>query len=164
MVRPADPARDAATCAAIYAPAVTRGFASFETEPPEPEEMAVRIGAAHLWLMADDAGYAYAGPFNERAGYDWSVSVAVYVAPGKQGRGIGRALYGALLPALEQRGFHWAMAGIALPNPGSEALHAAFGFERVALYRDIGFKDGAWHDVAWSQRALAPLETPPRRR
>ena len=51
MVRPADPARDAAACAAIYAPSVTDGFASFEEVAPGADEMAARIAGAHLWLV-----------------------------------------------------------------------------------------------------------------
>jgi phosphinothricin acetyltransferase len=158
MARLADPARDAAACAAIYAPAVVDGFASFEEEPPTAEEMAVRMGAAQLWLVDERdgavAGYANAGAFHERAGYRWAVSVAVYVDPARQRQGVGRALYSALFERLEQGDLRWAMAGIALPNPGSVALHEAFGFRRVGLFEQIGYKAGAWRDVAWYQRAL----------
>jgi phosphinothricin acetyltransferase len=165
MARPADPARDAAACAAIYAPSVEDGFASFEEQAPGAEEMAARIGAAHAWLVAERdgevAGYAGAAAFHERAAYRWAVTVAVYVAPGHQRQGVGRELYAELLPALEQRGFTWAMAGISLPNPASVALHEAFGFTESGRHRAIGYKDGAWHDVAWYQRPLAPLTDPP---
>ena len=165
MIRVADPSRDADACAAVYAPAVDGSHASFEEEPPSPAEMAMRIGAAHLWLVEERdgvvAGYASAGPFHERSAYRWAVSLAVYVDPAHRGRGVGRALYGALLPELEARGYAWAMAGIALPNPGSVALHEAFGFAVVATYAGIGYKAGAWHDVVWLQRALAPRTDPP---
>jgi phosphinothricin acetyltransferase len=157
MVRPADPARDAAACAAIYAPSVIDGFASFEEVPPTAEEMAARIADAHLWLVderdGEVTGYAYASPFHDRAAYRWSVNVAVYVA--RPRLGVGKALYGELLPQLEERDFAWALAGIALPNPASLALHAGFGFEQVGLYQQIGYKAGAWRDVAWFQRRLA---------
>ncbi len=166
MIRIADPARDADVCAAIYAPAVVGSHASFEEEAPSPAEMAIRIAAAHLWLVEERdervVGYASAGGFHERSAYRWAVSVAVYVDPACQGQGVGRALYAALLPELETRGFTWAMAGVALPNAGSIGLHEAFGFERVATYADIGYKDGAWHDVVWLQRPLAPRGDPPR--
>lgn len=165
MIRTADPARDADACAAIYAPSVTEGFASFETEPPGPEEMAVRIGAAHAWLVAERdgevAGWASAGPFHPRAAYRWSVSVGVYVDARHRGRGVGRELYGALLPDLEARGFVSALALIAVPNPASVTLHERCGFERVALLDTIGYKAGAWRDVAWYRRALAPPDDPP---
>ena len=158
MIRPADPARDAAACAAIYAPAVTGGFATFEEVPPTAAEMAERIAAAHAWLVDERdgtiAGYAYAGTFMERAAYRWAVSVAVYVDLAHQRRGVGRALYEALLPALAERDLRWAMAGIALPNPASVALHEAVGFRRAGLFEQIGYKAGGWRDVAWYQREL----------
>jgi phosphinothricin acetyltransferase len=158
MVRPADPARDAAACAAIYAPAVTDGYATFEEDPPGADAMAARIAAAHAWLVDERdgtvAGYAYAATFMQRAAYRWAVNVAVYVDPARRRQGVGRALYAELLPALGERDLRWAMAGIALPNPGSVALHEASGFRRAGLFEQIGFKAGAWRDVAWYQRAL----------
>jgi phosphinothricin acetyltransferase len=100
------------------------------------------------------AGFAYGGPHRTRAAYRWSVDVTVYVAEQARGHGVGRALYGALLPALAERGFHAAFAGIALPNPGSVALHEAVGFTPLGVYREVGFKLGRWHDVGWWQRLL----------
>lgn len=166
MVRPADPARDAAACAAVYAPAVTDGFASFEEVPPSAPEMAVRIGGAHAWLVAERdgavAGWAAATPFKERAAYRWAVSVGVYVGIEHRGRGVGGELYAALLPELEARGFVWAMALISVPNPASVALHERCGFTRVALLDAIGHKAGAWRDVAYYRRPLAPRDPHPR--
>lgn len=165
MVRPADPVRDAAACAAIYLPHV-EGPASFEEVPPGEEEMARRIRAMHEWLVTERdgevAGYAYAGRFHERSAYRWSAATSIFVAPGHQRRGVGRDLYAALLSRLAERGFTSAMAGITLPNDASVALHEGLGFERVAVYRNIGYKAGAWRDVAWFQCPLAPLTDPPR--
>ena len=165
MVRPADPARDAAACAAIYAPSV-EGTASFEEVPPDAGEMARRIAAMHAWLVAERdgvvAGYAYAGRFHERAAYRWSAATSIFVAPHFQRQGVGRELYGTLLPLLTERGFTSAMAGITLPNEASVALHEGFGFRQVARYENIGYKAGAWRDVAWFQCRLAPLSDPPR--
>jgi phosphinothricin acetyltransferase len=165
LVRPADPDRDAAACAAIYAPHVDPGPASFEDEPPGEREIARRIRAAHLWLVAEHdgtvAGYAHATPHRDRAAYRWAVDVAAYVADAHRGRGVGRALYAELLPALRARGFKSACAGIALPNDASVALHESTGFEPVGVYRQIGFKAGRWRDVGWWQTILAPDDDPP---
>jgi L-amino acid N-acyltransferase YncA len=164
MVREAT-ADDAAACAAIYAPYVTDSAVSFETEPPSAPEMAARIAASHLWLVLEDAGrvvgYAYAGRFAPRAAYRWACEVSVYLEAGRRRTGGGRALYGALLPRLAERGFRVAVAGMTLPNDASVGLHRAMGFEPVGTYRRIGYKHGAWHDVAWTQRMLAADGGPP---
>jgi phosphinothricin acetyltransferase len=169
MVRHADPARDGAACAAIYAPHVSEGLASFETVPPDGEQMAARIAATartHPWLVAERdgavAGYAYASPHHTRAGYRWTADAAVYVSTEHRREGVGRELYAALLGLLERQRLHVVCAGIALPNPGSVALHEAMGFEPVGVYRAIGYKHGAWLDVGWWQLRLRPaVDGPP---
>ena len=64
------------------------------------------------------------------------------------------ALFSALFERLRQRGFHAAFAGIAIPNPASEALHQTMGFTAVGIYREVGYKMGGWRDVGWWQRLL----------
>lgn len=168
-IRDADPRRDAAACAAIYAPHVESSAVSFEEEVPGAEAMAGRIeryGASHSWLVAERegevVGYAYATAFNERPAYRWSASVSVYVAEGARGAGVGRALYAALFERLRERGFRMACAGITLPNEASVALHERLGFELVGVNREIGWKHGAWHDVGWYQLELTPAgDAPP---
>ena len=164
MLRDADPQRDAAACVAIYAPYVTDGVASFETEAPGEREMAERIARTcetHPWLVAEHdgrvVGFAYGCPHRTRHAYRWTADVSVYLDAGHHGRGIGRALYDALLPLLREQGIHTACAGITLPNPASVALHEAVGFRPVGIYRAIGFKFGAWHDVGGD----APAEPGP---
>jgi L-amino acid N-acyltransferase YncA len=168
-IRDADPARDAAACAVIYAPHVEGSPVSFEELAPDTEEMSARIeryGASHAWLVAERAGevvgYAYATAFNERPAYRWSASVSVYVAEEARGRGVGRALYEALFERLRDRGFQMACAGITLPNEASTGLHESLGFEQIGVNRQIGWKEGAWRDVGWFQRELVPPgEGPP---
>src|SRR4051794_23875247 len=153
---------DAAACAAIYAPYVTETAISFETDPPDEAEMARRIAAAlesHAWLVLEEDGrvraYAYGAPFRSRRAYQWSCEVSVYVERGRARTGAGRRLYDALLERLTERGYHTVVAGMTLPNEASVALHRAMGFEDAGTYREIGYKFGAWHDVAWMQRPLA---------
>jgi phosphinothricin acetyltransferase len=155
-------AADAEACAAIYAPYVTDTPITFETEVPTAEEMARRIAAAaerHAWLVLEDdgrvVGYAYGGLYKERPAYRWACEVSVYVDSTRRRTGAGRALYEALLARLAARGYRVAVAGMTLPNDASVGLHRALGFEPVGTYRRIGYKHGAWHDVAWTQRALA---------
>jgi phosphinothricin acetyltransferase len=168
-IRDADPARDGAVCAAIYAPHVEGSAVSFEERAPDAAEMAARVqryGASHAWLVAERegevVGYAYATAFNERPAYRWSTSVSVYVAEGARGTGIGRALYSALFDRLRERGFRMACAGITLPNEASVRLHESLGFEPIGVNREIGWKEGAWRDVGWYQLELSPApEAPP---
>jgi L-amino acid N-acyltransferase YncA len=152
---------DARACAAIYAPYVTDTAITFEYEPPSAAEMARRIAAAqraHAWLVLEEegrvVGYAYAGPFKERAAYRWSCEVSVYLEPGRRRTGSGRLLYEALFQRLEERGLRTMVAVMTLPNDASEGLHRALGFEPVGTFRRVGWKHGQWLDVAYAQRSI----------
>ncbi|MBW9209851.1 GNAT family N-acetyltransferase [Mumia sp. zg.B21] len=159
---------DASACAAIYTPYVERTAVTFESVPPTPDEMAQRIAAAHeshAWVVLVDGdrvcGYAYGAPFKTRPAYAWSCEVSVYLGETAPRRsGAGRALYDALFTRLDERGFRTLVAGIALPNPASIGLHAALGFSPVGTLREIGWKHGAWQDVAWMQRRIGD-DSPP---
>jgi L-amino acid N-acyltransferase YncA len=164
LIRAADPHRDAAACAQIYAPYVSGSAVSFEDDPPDARQLhnrIERITQTHPWLVAETeagavAGYAYATHHRDRAAYRWAADVAVYVGREHQGCGVGTRLYGALLPLLAERQLRTAVAGITLPNPASVALHERFGFTPVGVYRNIGWKAGAWQDVGWWQLELLP--------
>jgi phosphinothricin acetyltransferase len=108
-------------------------------------------------------GYAYASRHNDRAAYQWSVNMAVYVREDQHRNGIGRALYTSLIECLKLQGFYSAHAGITLPNAGSMALHRSMGFKEVGVYPSVGFKQGAWHDVVWLQLPLRDRIGTPRR-
>jgi L-amino acid N-acyltransferase YncA len=161
-------AADAAACAAIYAPYVRETAVSFELEPPTPAEMAGRIAASqagHAWLVLEDddrvVGYAYANRFSARPAYRWSVEVSIYLERDRQRRGGGRRLYETLLERLAERGYRRALAGMSLPNESSVAFHRALGFTPVGTYQQVGWKHGAWRDVAWMQRTIADADDPP---
>jgi phosphinothricin acetyltransferase len=163
---------DAAAIAAIYRPIVQDTPISFEIEAPDAQAVEGRILRTlkrHPWLVCeiagDLAGYVYACDHRDRPAYRWSVDVAVYVHSAFRRRGVARALYASLFRILAAQGYRRAHAGIALPNPGSVALHESLGFESVGVYRSVGFKLGAWHDVGWWQLALGgPVEPPPASR
>lgn len=172
-IRDADPERDAAGCLAVYAPYVTDSVISFEDEPPSVDEFTERMGSTtktHPWLVYEDGGeivgYAYAHRHMDRAAYRWAANVAVYLAASHHRRGIGRTLYTELFTRLKAQGFQVLIAGVTLPNDASVGLHRSLGFEPVGTYRRIGWKNGAWHDVAWFQLELAPATsaTPPEPR
>jgi L-amino acid N-acyltransferase YncA len=159
---------DAAACAAIYHPYVMDTVITFESEPPTSAQMAGRIAASartHSWLVLEDlgrvVGFAYGREYKQRVAYRWACEVSVYLETGRRRTGGGRALYEALFARLARRGYRMALAGVVVPNDASEGLHKAMGFEPIGTYRRIGWKHGAWHDVAWSQRVLATGEDPP---
>jgi L-amino acid N-acyltransferase YncA len=160
---------DAAAVAAIYAPYCDGSAVSFEQVSPPASDMAQRIAAVtlqHPWIVLEDhdtvVGYAYAASHNERWAYRWSVNTAIYVSRTHQRRGAGRALYTTLFDLLRLLGYYKAVAGITLPNAASVGLHESMGFDLVGVYRDIGYKLGAWRNVAWYQATLQPSAPDPQ--
>jgi phosphinothricin acetyltransferase len=116
------------------------------------------------WFVYDDGtvlGYAKAGTWRDRAAYDWTTEVGLYITEAARGRGIGRALYTALLDELALRNFRSAIAGITLPNDPSIELHKKFGFESVGIVRDAGHKHGAWCDVEFFQKRFTTSSSSP---
>jgi phosphinothricin acetyltransferase len=161
LIRLATP-DDAAEIAAIYEPVVRETAISFETVPPDAAEMASRITSYledYPWLVGcidgRIAGYVYASQHRSRAAYRWSCDVTVYVHSDFRRRGIGGRLYRQLFSLLERQHYHVAWAGIALPNPGSIAVHESVGFSHIGTFEEVGYKFGKWHAVGWWRRRLA---------
>ena len=163
LVRPATLA-DLPAVQSIYAHHVSHGTCTFVIDPPSLQELYARwekvCARGHPWLVACDEygavqGYAYAGPFRERAAYARTLEDSVYVSPGAQGRGIGRALLTALLDAAKSLGAKEMLAVIGdSNNAASLALHRALGFTDAGLLRGVGEKFGRVLDVVILQRAL----------
>jgi len=150
---------DFVAIAAITNPYIASTAIHFGYEPVTADELAApwRAGA-YPWLVLDEdgvIGYAKAGVWRERAAYRWTAETGIYLAPTAHGRGLGTALYGALLDELAQRGFRSVVTGITLPNAASVRLHQRLGFVDVGVVREAGFKLGAWHDVSFWQKRLA---------
>jgi phosphinothricin acetyltransferase len=159
-------ADDAAAIAAIYRPYVEGSRISFEETAPDADEIARRMAnPIHPWLVAQEdgriVGFASTSAMRGRDAYRWSVETGVYVAQGLHGRGIGGKLLAAHLQLLERQGFVTIVAGIALPNDASVALHEKLGFTLSGIERGVGHKDGQWVDVGRWQRDLAPREETP---
>lgn len=165
LIRVATPA-DAEAVAAVYAPFCSTPI-SFELAP-SADEMRGRIERTLVrfpWLVCEAGGevlgYAYASPHRDRVAYQWSADTTVYIHQGRHRSGVGRGLYTALLGLITAQGYVNAYAGVTLPNPASEGLHRALGFEPVGVYRRVGFKNAAWHDVLWLHRLLAEPSADP---
>ena len=160
---------DAAAIHAIYAPSITDGVATFETELPGVAVMGERIRARLLrypWLVWEEAGevlaYAYAGRFRERAAYDWIAETSIYVRADAHRRGIARRLYGVLLDTMRLQGINQAVGVITLPGTVSVAMHEAMGFSATGVWRQCGYKLGQWWDVGVWQKELQPVASPPQ--
>jgi phosphinothricin acetyltransferase len=155
-------AGDAKVLRDIYRPWVERTAVSFELEVPSVAEFERRIESAvgrWAWLVAElhgrQVGYAYGTAHRAREAYRTSVETSAYVLEDYQRQGIGRALYARLLDDLCERGYASAYAGITLPNEPSIGFHLSMGFEPIGVFPRVGWKLGAWHDVAWYYRPLA---------
>lgn len=152
-------AEDAEAIAALYAHYVLNTSISFEEEAVSARQMAERINevttASLPWLVAEQSGqvvgYAYATKWKARSAYRFTVESTVYLDPNVVGQGLGSMLYEALFASLRTRGVHSVIAGIALPNPASIALHEHFGFRKVAHFKEVGFKFKQWLDVGYWQ-------------
>ncbi len=148
---------------AIYAHHVLHGTASFELDAPDLDEIGRRYAdvrrKALPYLVAEVdgvvLGYAYANHFRPRPAYRFTVEDSIYIAPGAQGRGIGRALLPALAAACEDAGCRQLLAIIGdSANVASIGLHAACGFRFSGVIRNSGWKFGRWLDTVYMQRAL----------
>lgn len=150
---------DLPTVSAIYAREAREGYATFDLEPRPMALWEEKLAGEDHFLVAEHEGgvigYASSAPFRPKPAYGHTRETGVYVAPGRQGLGTGRALYDELLARLVDDGVHTVVAGVALPNPASLALHRACGFEQVGVMREVGRKLDRWIDLAWLQKVLA---------
>ena len=165
-IRLAVPA-DAPALLAIYAQYIETGI-TFEYPLPSREEFARRIrtfGEAYPYLVWEEKGqilgYAYAHRQAERAAYQWNAELSVYLDRDHTGAGRGRRLYTALMELLRLQGIRTVYALVTLPNEKSEGLHRSLGFRLMGVQRSTGYKDGAWRDVAWFEKAIAPYDPDP---
>jgi len=153
---------DASAIAAIYAHYVRTSTATFELDPPSAVEMGRRMTAIYdlglPYLVAEHEdrilGYAYAAQFRPRPAYRFSVEDSLYVDADHLRQGIGQQLLKPLIEDCNKAGARQMIAAISGDNPGSIALHAAFGFTHVGVLRRVGFKFEQWLDVTLMQRGL----------
>jgi L-amino acid N-acyltransferase YncA len=163
IIRSATP-QDAPAIAAIYAHHVLTGTGTFEIDPPDVADIKARMAKVAArgwpWLVSVSAdglitGYAYAGPFRERAAYDATVEDSIYLAPQIQGKGVGKALLSALVEACRVAGAKEMLAVIGdSANSASIGLHKALGFDDAGLLRGVGVKFGKTLDVVILQKSL----------
>ena len=166
MIRPATPA-DTEALLAIYAPYIDTSI-TFEYDLPTPAEFRARIESisrTYPYLVYEEEGrllgYAYAHRYRERAAYQWGAELSVYVDKTAQGRGVGRALYAALMELLALQGVRTVYGVVTQPNEKSDRLHRGLGFSVAGVVHSAGFKAGRWHDVVTYEKAIGDYSGPP---
>lgn len=159
---------DAEAILAIYAPYVTDTAITFEYEVPGIEEFRERIRHTlkrYPYLVAEKdgviIGYAYAGPFKERAAYDWAVETTIYVDISRKKMGIGKKLYAALEQSLAQQNILNLNACIGYPEQEDEYLtknsvefHKHLGYRLVGEFFQCGYKFGRWYNMVWMEKQI----------
>ena len=175
-IRVATP-QDAGALLAIYAPYVTDTAITFEYEVPSLTEFRERIRHTlerypYLVMEQDGEilGYAYAGPFKERAAYDWAVETTIYVKQGMKKQGIGRKLYQALEDTLIRQNILNLNACIGYPTVEDEYLtrnsmefHQHLGYRLVGQFYRCGYKFGRWYDMVWMEKLVGEHGAEPER-
>lgn len=161
MIRNAKP-EDAQDICDIYNYYVLNTIVTFEEDIVLADDMADRItkvSEKYVWLVYEQEGeiigYAYAGEWKSRCSYRFSAESSVYLKNGFSGKGIGAKLYDALLKELNKTNIHAVIGGISLPNEGSIALHEKFGFEKIAQFKEVGYKFNKWIDVGYWEKIIS---------
>lgn len=159
-IRPVKPV-DAAQIAEIYNYYIQKTHHTFEIEPISESDMRTRIlevTEKYPYLVAEEDGeifgYAYATQFKLRQAYEFASEVSIYVRNQAKQKGIGTELYLKLFEELAEAGIHALVAGISLPNDPSVRFHEKLGFEKVAHFREVGYKLGRWIDVGYWEKIL----------
>lgn len=155
--------QDAKAITTIYNEYIEHSVATFETEPLREEDMRNRIAAIAArfpYFVHEEegkvAGYCYAHLWKERAAYGHTLETTVYLAPGHEGKGIGKALMERLIEECRRDGYHALIACITEGNAVSDALHLRLGFKQVSHFEKVGLKFGRWLDVVDYELLLLP--------
>lgn len=160
-IRPAGQS-DLPAILAIYNDAVQHTTASYDLEPTTLAQRAAwfdeRVAQGFPVLVAADGaevvGFGSFGRFRDKAGYRYSVEHSVYVAPGRRGQGIGKALVAELIGLARAQGKHAMIGGVDAENEGSLHFHRSLGFVEVARFREVGHKFGRWLDIIFVELLL----------
>lgn len=145
----------------IYNHYVINSTCTYQTVPSTEQERAewfAAHGPKHPVIVAVEdgvvIGWGSLSRFHPRQAYENSVEDSVYLHHECQGRGVGSIVLAELLRLANDLGYHTVLGGIDTGQPGSIALHAKFGFEKVSHLKEVGFKQGRWLDVIWMQKML----------
>lgn len=159
---------DAEALLAIYAPYVVKTAITFEYEVPSLDEFRGRICHTlqkYPYLVAEEKGkilgYAYVGPFHDRAAYDWAVETSIYVDENLRRSGVGGKLNRALEAVCKAMGILNMEACIGVPEAedehltrNSEEYHTHIGYRLVGEFYKCGYKFGRWYNMVWMEKLI----------
>lgn len=167
LIRPSQD-KDLSAITAIYAHHVLQGTGTFETEPPSVADMTTRradvLAKGLPYLIIEEngvvLGFAYCNWFKPRPAYRFSAEDSIYLAPGSEGKGLGRMLLQNLAASAEAVGVRKLIAVIGdSQNHGSIGVHRATGFETVGVLNSCGWKFERWLDVVLMEKSLGEGST-----
>ena len=160
--------KDVPQILAIYNAAVLEPASAYEDVPhtlTQREEWFEQFTRRNFPVVVAEhgsvvVGWGSLGPHQERAGFRFTGSVAVYVVGTHRRYGIGGELVEALLSAGRERKIHAVVAAIDSRNEASLKLHAKYGFMEAGVFQEVGCKFGEWRDVVYMQRLLDDRASP----
>jgi len=159
---------DAGDILKIYAPFIISTSVTFEVDVPQEYEMERRIvslSSTYPYIVCEIdneiAGYAFASSYHPKAAYAWNTEVTVYIKEQYQRCNVASALYYALFELLKKQGFFNIIALVTASNEKSENFHTSFGFQKVGVMKNVGYKLNAWHNVSIYEKFLVDEENTP---
>lgn len=147
---------------------IEHSSATFETEPLSLETFTKRvhmITEKYPWIILEKegkpVGYAYLGSFMERAAYDWTCDLALYLDPEQRGKGYGTELMNAIIETAEKCGYVNLVSIVTMGNRASEHLHEKAGFRVMGQFEHSGYKFDQWWGITWYGRCLKDQDEKP---
>lgn len=152
----------------IYGDAVLTTTATWDLEPPTPQErqawFAARRASGEAVVVAEldgeVVGYGAYGPFRDKCGYARTKEHSLYVDASTRGRGVGRLILQGLVDRARQAGVHTLVGALTAGNEASLRLHEAFGFREVGRLPQTGAKFDGWLELVLVQLLLDDAPSP----
>ena len=146
----------------IYNDLIATTTSIYRDEPATIDERRAffnaRAAAGYPVIVAEDdsgiVGYASFGDFRAWPGYRFTVEHSVYARRDRRGGGVGSALMRELIARARTMGKHVMIGGVDADNADSLRFHERLGFEKVAHFKQVGFKFGRWLDLTFLQLML----------
>lgn len=159
---------DAKEILEVYAPYIKNTTITFEYEVVSIDEFTERIkniSSEFPYIVCiyegNIIGYAYAHKYGERAAYQWSSELSIYLKHGYEKMGVGKTLYKMVMDILKLQNIRNVYGCITGDNEKSVNFHKKLGFEFVGRFEKAGYKFDKWIDVVWYQKRIKETNNSP---